>query len=98
MIKTASSICLLGIILILTSCNTTTATAIGISNPPMQYTYAPGLSPPQVLYSTATDSDNIPTMSDKERDERLAPAIDIPQLQQDITIQQLNVIDDPTIF
>jgi hypothetical protein len=99
MIKAASSICLLGVILILTACSTTKATAIGVSNTPVQYTtYAPGTSPPQVLYSTRTDSDNIPIMSDAQRDQRLAPAIDVPQLQEQITVQQLNVIDDSNIF
>lgn len=47
MMKTVRFIFPLGIILLLTGCNTTTATATGILNKPIHYTYDDGYSPIQ---------------------------------------------------
>ncbi|MCW8409739.1 hypothetical protein OQJ13_12240 [Legionella sp. PATHC035] len=49
MLKTTGSISLLGTILILAGC-APTAYVVGTSNPPANYTFAPGYNPPQAAY------------------------------------------------
>ncbi len=65
MIKVTCAISLLGTILFLTGC-APSASVVGTSNPPINYTYAPGYNPPQAAYpdvhldaNTSIDSDAI---------------------------------------
>lgn len=65
MIKLTCTVSLLGTLLFLTGC-APSASVVGTSNPPINYTYAPGYNPPQAAYpdvqldaNTSIDSDAI---------------------------------------
>ena len=88
MIKTALSIGFLGTILALTSC-APTAYVIGTSNPPINYTYAPGYNPPQVAYPDVptdanTNIDNAATIQQEKAINEMHDSIAAHQAEQEL--------------